>query len=223
MSSTTNTELVDSGMSMGDSGLGAANLRLSLTGNQEPDLDDTREQPEVPKVKMPTSPKKNVLDSLQDSGICQDLGQLCLQNKGEEVNQPPTADEDMVAASRLREDSWQEYYEQDEDGDVQLHLAIASGYVEVVNALVRMAPHPYYLSIQNNASYAPLHIAILQNQPAIVRRLVVAGARLDVRDKDGNTPLHTAASRGYKVYHLNKKGNINDNSFLDSWSVVKHC
>jgi ankyrin repeat protein len=45
--------------------------------------------------------------------------------------------------------------------------------------------------------YAPLHIAVLRNHPAIVRRLVVAGARLDIRDREGNTPLHLAARRGH--------------------------
>ena len=45
--------------------------------------------------------------------------------------------------------------------------------------------------------YAPLHIAVLRNHPAIVRRLVIAGARLDVRDREGNTPLHLAARRGH--------------------------
>ena len=45
--------------------------------------------------------------------------------------------------------------------------------------------------------YSPLHIAVLRNHPAIVRRLVVAGARLDVRDREGNTPLHLAARRGH--------------------------
>jgi ankyrin only family protein len=96
----------------------------------------------------------------------------------------------------FNKDAWKEYYEQDEDGDVQLHLAIASGYVEVVHALIRMAPHPDYLSIQNNAMYAPLHIAVLQNQPSVARRLVIAGARLDIQDHEGNTPLHLAARRG---------------------------
>jgi len=90
-----------------------------------------------------------------------------------------------------------EYYEPDSDGDCQLHLAIASGFVEVVFALIRMAPHPSYLDIQNNELYAPLHIAVLMNQPGMVRRLVVAGATSEIRDLEGNTPLHLAAKRGY--------------------------
>lgn len=89
------------------------------------------------------------------------------------------------------------HYETDQDGDCQLHLAIASGFTEVVFALIRMAPHPDFLDIQNNELYAPLHIAVLMNQPTMVRRLIVAGATNDIRDMEGNTPLHLASKRGY--------------------------
>merc|ERR1719273_2085363 len=60
-----------------------------------------------------------------------------------------------------------------------------------------MVPNPQLLSLQNNQGYSPLHIAVLQNQPAFARRLVVAGAKLDLRDDEGNTPLHLTARRGY--------------------------
>merc|ERR1711902_174342 len=42
-----------------------------------------------------------------------------------------------------------------------------------------------------------LHLAILVNQPNMVRRLIVAGATSDIRDLEGNTPLHLASKRGY--------------------------
>merc|ERR1719221_2536647 len=98
---------------------------------------------------------------------------------------------------QLSQESWRELYEADKDGDCQLHLAIASGFTEVVFALIRMAPHPDFLDIQNNELYAPLHIAVLMNQPNMVRRLIVAGATSDIRDLEGNTPLHLASKRGY--------------------------
>jgi ankyrin repeat protein len=94
-------------------------------------------------------------------------------------------------------ETWREYFEPDEDGDVQLHLAVAEGLADVVEALIRLAPSTQLLSIQNNQGYSPLHIAVLKNQPAFVRRLVVAGARLELRDGEGHSPLHLAARRGY--------------------------
>ena len=85
----------------------------------------------------------------------------------------------------------------DEDGDIQLHLAIASSNYEVADTLIRLSPAPECLDVQNKDSgYSPLHLAVLRNQPATVRSLVIHGARVDTRDKDGNTPLHLAAIHG---------------------------
>ena len=131
---------------------------------------DSQSTQQQPLVKMP-----NVM---QDSGICSDLLQRLSLDDG-------TASSIDV------------YYEPDEDGDVQLHLAVASGLADVVEVLVRMVPNPQLLSLQNNQGYSPLHIAVLQNQPAFARRLVVAGAKLDLKDDEGNTPLHLTARRGY--------------------------
>lgn len=45
-------------------------------------------------------------------------------------------------------------------------------------------------------SQTPLHLAALTRQGQLVRRLVIAGATLDKRDRRGNTPLHLACETG---------------------------
>ncbi|XP_067010124.2 NF-kappa-B inhibitor cactus isoform X2 [Anabrus simplex] len=91
---------------------------------------------------------------------------------------------------------WDLYFQQDEDGDTQLHIAIIQGFIEVVYSLIHMVPHPGYLDIPNDVCQTPLHLAVLTHQPRIVRRLLVAGARVDVRDREGNTALHLACEIG---------------------------
>lgn len=59
-----------------------------------------------------------------------------------------------------------------------LHLACISGYEDVVTALIRMAPHPCLLNIQNDEAQTPLHLATLTAQPKIIRMLLIAGAKV---------------------------------------------
>merc|ERR1712029_447490 len=125
---------------------------------------------------------------MQDSGICGDL--LNRLTLGGSSDDPKPLNSSLEQPIR-------EFYEPDEDGDVQLHLVVVAGLADVFEALVRMAPSPQLLSLQNNQGYTPLHLAVLQNQPAFVRRLVVAGAKLNLRDSEGNSPLHLSARRGY--------------------------
>jgi len=47
-----------------------------------------------------------------------------------------------------------------------------------------------------NMNITPLHVAVSQQQPAIVKLLLKEGAEVDRAKGDGNTPLHLAAFNG---------------------------
>ena len=148
------------------------------------------------------SEKSNVVQYQRlDSGICSEMNSLniCdLKIPSDRLGDSPIhVHNKEPVLQQHNQDFIEELFEQDTEGDTQLHLAIASSYEDVVNALVRLAPKPEYLNIQNNELYAPLHIAVLTNQPGMVRRLVVAGATTQITDQEGNTPLHHACSRGF--------------------------
>ncbi|KAG5311249.1 CACT inhibitor, partial [Acromyrmex insinuator] len=94
------------------------------------------------------------------------------------------------------EEPWQLYYMQDDDGDTQLHIAIVQGFMEAAFCLIRMAPDPCLLDTMNYDWQSPLHLAVLTHQPLIIRRLILAGADLSLRNFHGNTALHLACKNG---------------------------
>ena len=83
-------------------------------------------------------------------------------------------------------------YKQDNDGDTLLHIAIIMLEPDLVHYFINMSPHFTWLNIRNKLSQTPLHLAVLVKDAALVRRLVVAGADIESRDKDGNMALHLA-------------------------------
>uniref|UniRef100_A0A0B7AW47 Uncharacterized protein n=1 Tax=Arion vulgaris TaxID=1028688 RepID=A0A0B7AW47_9EUPU len=86
----------------------------------------------------------------------------------------------------------------DEDGDNHLHLSIIHGIAEVTMQIIGLAPDWDWLNQTNNLLQTPLHIAVITRQLLVVRRLMCAGASVDVRDQMGNTPLHNACRLGYE-------------------------
>jgi hypothetical protein len=81
----------------------------------------------------------------------------------------------------------------------KLHLAIIQPDVAAAMWMIAAcAPcRPTPLNIQNDRfRQTPLHVAVIMNQPRIVRMLVVCGASVDLRDHNGNTALHLACGRG---------------------------
>ncbi|XP_062559450.1 NF-kappa-B inhibitor cactus-like [Armigeres subalbatus] len=86
---------------------------------------------------------------------------------------------------------WEKYFQQNDDGDTYLHLAVIHEATDAVYNLINAASRPW-LDIQNDIGQTPLHLSVLTGQPKIVRKLVVAGAKTGIRDVEGNTPLHLA-------------------------------
>ncbi|XP_029175863.1 NF-kappa-B inhibitor cactus-like [Nylanderia fulva] len=111
---------------------------------------------------------------------------------GEQRRQGDVDDDQCLT---INKDLWQ-FYSKDGDGDTQLHIAIMQGYVQAALILISLAPHPRLLNIMNDHLQSPLHLAVLTQQPVIVRRLVLAGADLSLRNFRGNTALHLACASG---------------------------
>ncbi|WAQ99494.1 CACT-like protein [Mya arenaria] len=91
-------------------------------------------------------------------------------------------------------------YKQDNDGDTLLHLVIILQEISLIMDFIKKAASYTLLSTRNKLFQTPLHLAVLTKQQDVVRKLVCAGADVDLRDKDGNTPLHIACRDGlYKI------------------------
>jgi ankyrin only family protein len=131
----------------------------------------------------PTSSSGDVykrLDSGVDVSEHLSLSQLKISNEIDKEEYPP----------------WEYFFTPDADGDTQLHIGVMEGFTDAVHTLLSLIPHPSILDFQNDMCQTALHLSIITKQPRIARRLVTAGARVDMRDKHGNTPLHLAAQLG---------------------------
>jgi ankyrin repeat protein len=82
----------------------------------------------------------------------------------------------------------------DQQGRTALLVAAYGGHAEVVQALLDAGADPNHKDSGNHTSV--LTWAASQRNHEVVRRLVKAGAKLEIRDKFGNTPLTTAVEYG---------------------------
>ncbi|XP_068143646.1 NF-kappa-B inhibitor cactus [Drosophila tropicalis] len=180
------------------------------SGLIEEEVDNSSPTEEAPKQEPgSTSSEQMRLKHNVDFGIPQWTVQSNLASSGDVLNnlsrkQTPAAAAATGNGNATNSNSinimnaWEQFYQQNDDGDTPLHLACISGYVDVVAALIRMAPHPCLLNIQNDVAQTPLHLAALTAQPNILRMLLLAGAEPTVRDRHGNTALHLSCIAGEK-------------------------
>ncbi|MBN3288874.1 MIB1 ligase, partial [Polyodon spathula] len=110
--------------------------------------------------------------------------------------------------------------EKKDDGYTALHLAALNNHVEVAELLVHQGSAS--LDIQNANQQTALHLAVERQHTQIVRLLVRAEAKLDIQDKDGDTPLHEAL-RHHTLSQLRQLQDMQDVGKEDSpWEPSKN-
>ncbi|PIN88193.1 hypothetical protein AB205_0169350 [Aquarana catesbeiana] len=110
--------------------------------------------------------------------------------------------------------------EKKDDGYTALHLAALNNHVEVAELLVHQGSAN--LDIQNVNQQTALHLAVERQHTQIVRLLVRAEAKLDIQDKDGDTPLHEAL-RHHTLSQLRQLQDMQDVGKVDTtWEPSKN-
>lgn len=94
---------------------------------------------------------------------------------------------------------WQFYVTPTPNSDhTPLHEAIVTKDTQLLSKILPLLPHPSVLNVQTDTTrQAPLHFAVLTNQVEVVRLLVVSGASVEVRDANGDSPVHLACRWGF--------------------------
>uniref|UniRef100_A0A5F8H5D6 NF-kappa-B inhibitor alpha n=1 Tax=Monodelphis domestica TaxID=13616 RepID=A0A5F8H5D6_MONDO len=78
-----------------------------------------------------------------------------------------------------------------------LHLAIIHEEKTLTLEVIRqVAGDLTFLNSQNSLQQTPLHLAVITKQPEIAETLLKAGCDPELRDFQGNTPLHLACEQG---------------------------
>ena len=99
-------------------------------------------------------------------------------------------------SDQFNNDGYAIWFDIDSDGDTPLLLAIIHQATEQALQMIQSVPSPELLDHRNHLQQSALHLAVLTHQPALVRALVVTGATLDIRDRNGNTALHLCCKQG---------------------------
>jgi len=138
-----------------------------------------------------------------DSGL-DSIQSLCLEEKPCELNSSDSGDYNDFAS----------HFQPDKNGNTNLHRKIIEKDCDSAYEIISCCPSPFYLDLGNNWNQTALHLAVLTDQPFIVRTLVVHGAKVNPRCSNGNTPLHLACGLGMAVHvdMLTEKLNASEES-----------
>lgn len=81
---------------------------------------------------------------------------------------------------------------QKKDGYTALHIAAINDRQDSANILILKGEAQ--INLQNRQGLSPLHIAANEGYDKMAKLLIENGADMDLRDNDGDTPLHLALS-----------------------------
>lgn len=90
------------------------------------------------------------------------------------------AREERSRTLKKRKSMWEALYEQNKEGDNFLHMAVLDESIDSIDFLLKMAPHPCILDLQNDNEQTALHLSVLTNQRVIVKKLISAGANVSI-------------------------------------------
>lgn len=157
--------------------------------------------------------KKTVMEGIShthDKDNFEDSGIVLSGNISETTSEPIVTElpyvPDCMEVSFKRpahNPAFDRYFEQDEDGYTKLHIAILHNIDKAIVALINLVPDSSYLDIRNFCGQTALHLAVLLDQPATVKKLINAGANVNIRDNRCNTALHLAClNENYRCVNI---------------------
>jgi len=161
-------------------------------------------------VRKREAPKEKTLSDMMDKLDIGGAKRLSLQHSPVSVPKKKSmyhmdrrcmsADGDMYHVLRkkwrsLDEEGIERLFAQDEDGDNILMVAIVQEIHSLARLLVSLLKSPTLLDVKNNLFQTALHLAVLGQDSNMVRELVIHGADVTARDRNGNSPLHLACQK----------------------------
>ncbi len=107
--------------------------------------------------------------------------------------------------------NWQHYFNIDNEGDTPLMMSIILGDERGAVFIIDVAKGNNcidLLDVQNRTyRQSALHLAVICNMTSVAKALILAGVDLTLKDRNGNTALHTACQNCTR-YHNHWSGCI---------------